>query len=310
MRKFIINILRFISVTIIVTFLLQSLISIRIKNKSITGYDNWDITKNINADLVLLGSSRCWAHLDPRFFEKNYHLKTINIGMNGHSELPATILRLKNYLAKNNAPKFAVLSFDPFTIPGSFENNSNFINKNNYARFAYSPCEENVELVNYFKYDYKEKYIPLYAIFKYQLFKDALTLDNENIFKEGFELNDEKWDTLKYPITSSMKKYYIKHDKIKNLKVQLQMLKSLCISNKIQLICIQTPVYKSNYDELVFENPGSICKKLNIPFIDTNSANIRNNINNFYNSSHLNKNGILEMNKVLKNKKELKIILK
>ncbi|MDN3675796.1 hypothetical protein QWY90_00270 [Flavobacterium paronense] len=120
----------------------QIAISYRIDGKTVTGYDTLESTANTNADLVCLGSSRCWAHFDPRFFESNYHIKTINIGMNGHSDLTATLLRLQNYLSRNKAPKFAILNIDPFVSAGSLTNNTNFVTKNQYARYAFFPNEK------------------------------------------------------------------------------------------------------------------------------------------------------------------------
>lgn len=310
MKKFLKNSGLFLFFTIVIICLLQAIISFRIKDKTVTGYDNWDVTSNTNADLVLLGSSRCWAHFDPQFFEETYHLKTVNIGMNGHSELSATILRLQNYLAKNKAPKYAILSFDPLIIPGSFNDNYNFTNKNDYARFAFMPSKENLELVNYFKFSNSEKYVPLYALFKYQQFGDCITLKNSSIFNKGFELNDEQWDTIKHPVSDIMKKHFVKNNQINLLQKQLQTLKSLCQKNLIKLICIQTPVYKSLYNQLVFEKSGAICKSATIPFIDLSSSPIRDSIANFYNSTHLNKKGIIEMNKLLRKEKELTAILK
>mgnify|MGYP003739755267 CR=1 FL=1 len=300
----------FLCFTIIIVVLIQAIISFRIKGKAITGYDTWDATANINADLVLLGSSRCWAHFDPRFFEKTYHLKAVNIGMNGHSELPASILRLKNYLEKNKAPKFAILSFDPATVPGNFEHNNNFINKNNYARFAFLPTKENTDLIDYFKFNTYERYVPLYALFKYQLLQDAVTLKNTALFSEGFELNNERWDTIKNPISGAMKEHFVKTSQIPLLLQQLSMLKTLCQKNNIQLLCIQTPAYKSCYDPMAFQKSATICKQLGIPFIDANTIAIRSAISNFYNETHLNKTGIIQMNKLLKNEKELDTIFK
>lgn len=305
MKKFLKNSVFFLSFVLVIICLLQVLISVRIKDKAITGYDNWDTTSNINADIVLLESSRCQAHFDPRFFEKTYHLKTVNLGMNGHSELSASILRLQNYLSKNKAPNYAILSFDPATIPGKIEDNDNFIDKNNYARFAFLPSKENKDLIDYFKFDNYEKYIPLYALFKYQLFEYCVTLKNSTIFPEGFQLNDEKWDTIKYPISDVNKKHYFKSNQISAVAKALSEFDKVCKKSNIQLICIQTPVYKVAYDEKTFAAPKLICKSIKIPFMDVNAAYIRNNINYFYNATHLNKNGITEINKLFKNEKEL-----
>lgn len=310
MKKFLKNSVLFSSFTIVIMCLLQSFISFRIKDKTVTGYDNWDTTSNINADLVLIGSSRCWAHFDPIFFKQVYHLKTVNIGFNGHSELLAVQLRLNNYLHKNKSPKYVILSFDPVTILASIDKNTNLTFKNHYARFAFLPSKENNDLVNYFKFDDCEKYIPLYALFKYQLFEDCITLKKSNKFPKGFELHDEKWDTIKYPITHGNKKLYFTLKEIKSVTVALSEFDKLCKKNNIKLICIQTPVYKVGYDEKTFAAPKLICASLKIPFIDANAAYIRNNIKYFYNTLHLNKNGVSEMNKLFKNDKEFTAFLK
>jgi hypothetical protein len=286
------------------------IISFRIKGKTVTGYDTLELTSDVNADLVFVGSSRCWAHFDPKFFEKNYHLKSVNIGMNGHSDLMASTLRLKNYLSRNKAPKFVILNIDPFISAGSLENNTKFINKNDYARFAFLPNKADEPLLKYFKFTCAEKNIPLYALFKYQLFFDCITLNKSNSFPEGFELNDEKWDTIKYPITTTAKKNFFRPNEILPITDALKNLNNFCKEKDIKLICVQTPVYESAYDEIAFEKPKSICEKLRIPYINVNEGYIRNNTNYFYNTIHLNKNGVNEMNKVFKNDKELTAILK
>lgn len=305
MKQFLKNTAWFALLMIGIIFLIQITISYRIKGKTVTGYDTLELTSNVNAELVFMGSSRCWAHFDPQFFEENYQLKSVNIGMNGHSDLMASTLRLKNYLANNKAPKFALLNFDPFVNAGSLEHNTNFVNKNDYARFAFFPKEENKLFMDYFHFDEYEKTIPLYALFKYQLFFDCVTLKKSNSFPEGFELNDEQWDTIKYPISDTNKKYFTKPKDRPSLTKALRELNDLCQQNNIRLICIQTPVYKSTYDAKAFEMPKTICQNLNIPFIEANIESIRNKTDYFYNAIHLNKKGVYEMNKYLKNEKEL-----
>ena len=76
------------------------------------------------------------------------------------------------------------------------------------------------------------------------------------------------------------------------------------------MLCIQTPAYKSNYDSAVFKRSAEICKDVGIPFVVTNTAVMRSSIGIFYNSTHLIKKGIVEMNKLLKNDKELIKFLK
>lgn len=310
MKQFLKNSILFCSLLLGIVFLIQLAISFRIKGKTVTGYDTLEQTSNVNADLVFMGSSRCWAHFDPKFFEDNYQLKSVNIGMNGHSDLTASILRLENYLTKNKTPKFAILNIDPFVNAGSLEHNTNFVNKNDYARFAFFPNEEDEPFMDYFGFDTAERYVPLYALFKYNMFLDCITLKYSNAFPKGFELNDEKWDTIKYPISDFNKKYFLKQKDISSLSKTLKQLDGLCKKNNIQLVCIQTPVYKSIYESKAFEIPKTICHALKIPFIDVSDSFIKDKTDYFYNAIHLNKDGVYEMNKLLKNEKELDTIFK
>lgn len=310
MKQFLKSTIVFALQLIGIIFLVQIAVSYRIKGKTVTGYDTLEQTSNINADLAFMGSSRCWAHFDPNFFEENYHLKSVNIGMNGHSDLTASILRLENYLTKNKAPKFVIFNIDPFVNAGSLKHNTNFVNKNDYARFAFFPNKEDKPFMDYFGFDNSERYVPLYALFKYKMFINCITLKYSSSFPKGFELNDEKWNTIKYPISDLNKKYFYKEKDIPGIIKTLKQLDGLCKKNSIQLICIQTPVYKSVYEPKVFEMPKNICQKLDIPFIDVSNSFIKDKTDYFYNAIHLNKEGVYEMNKLLKNEKELNTILK
>ncbi len=102
-----------------------------------------------------------------------------------------------------------------------------------------------------------------------------------------------------------MKKYFVKPKDVNLLQKQLLTLKSICQKNNIILLCIQTTIYKSLYNKAIFDRSAKISQNVATPFIDLANDNIRNNIRNFYNSTHLNKNGVIEMNKLLKNQIKL-----
>jgi hypothetical protein len=290
---------------------LQALISFRIKDKSVTGYDILEQTANVNADLVLMGASKCWAQLDPKFFEATFHLKTVNIAVDGHTEIAMAKVRLDDYLSRNKSPKYAIMSFDPFMKPGSEAHNDNFVHKNYFARYAFLPKEKDERFVNIFQFDNYEKYIPLYAIFKYSLFKNCITLKNEsNYMQYGYEMHTEKWDTVANPVKDIMKSRFFSEKEIIPLKAALNDLNLHCQKNGIKLMCIETPVYKVIYDSIVFARNAAICKSLNIPYIQVNAKNIRDNVNNFYNSNHMNVYGVKELNKIMAADTTLQSILK
>ena len=273
----------------------------------ITGHDNLELTANFNSDLVLLGSSRCWAHFDPHFFEKTFKQKSVNIGVDGHSELSMVYLRLKDYLSRNEPPKYAILNLDPFMSAGNEINNNNFVHKNDFARYSFFPDKKNLLFVDYFKFSLVEKYIPLYSFFKYKILDDCLFIKESNDFiKYGYEIHNYGWDTIANPVTDKMKETFFTKEQIPTIINSLERVRELCTEYNIKLLCIQTPVYKVIHDEVVFSYANEICKTLNITFIDSNLEYIRNDIKYFYNSYHLNKKGVDEMNLFLSNNIELK----
>lgn len=299
MKLLLIKIFLFSAFALFIALTIQLAISLKISGKSISGIDNLDQTSHVNADLVFLGSSRCWAHFDPRFFNRTFKIKSVNIGVDGHNELPMNIIRLKYYLSKNPAPKYVILSFDPGT-DGSAEKDKNYINKDIYSRYAFFPDQKMEPFLDYFKFNTLEKYMPLYALFKYQivrncLYKKPLT----NYEKYGFEMQEKEWDTILWPISDKNKKNYFKKSEIPLIINSLNELNQLCLKSNIKLLCIQTPVYKVLQDDWAFSQTKKICDSLNIPFVDANKEEIRNDMKCFYNGLHLSKTGVEQMNEFL-----------
>jgi hypothetical protein len=302
MRIFIKKILLFAGFLILLAILVQAFISILISGRSLTGHDNLEQTSNVNADLVFLGSSRCWVHFDPRYFDSSLKIKCLNIGVDGHSEISMTIVRLKDYLSRNKPPKYAIYNFDPFITPGSETDNYNFVHKDDFARYAFLPKMKDRLVIDYFKFNVYEKYIPLYSVFKYRILETCLPAKKMNDYMlYGYERHDEQWDTIAKPVSGIAKPRYFDKDRkgIDEITVALNKLKSLCSDNNIKLICVQTPVYKIIHDDSAFANTKEICRNLNISFADMDKDFLRNNIRYFYNPNHLNVSGIAEMNRAL-----------
>jgi hypothetical protein len=301
MKTFIKNVILFGCLVFAMALSVQILLSLRMKGKSIKGYDNLEQTANVNADILLMGSSRCWAHLNPRFFEEAFKMKTVNIGVDGHTEIAMNTLRLKDYLSRNRAPKYILLNVDPFIAAGEENNNVNLVHKDAYARYSFLPKSKDLPIVDFFKFNAAEKYIPLYAIFKYKLLTDCLTLNHaSNYVKYGYEVHEEAWDTIAKPVTGIMKSSFFPKKDASLISNAMAGFKQFCGQKNIKLICIETPIYKSAYDDDAFSRIRSIITKLGIPYVNTNNEAFRNHIEYFYNSNHMNKKGVLEMNNYLK----------
>jgi hypothetical protein len=296
MKRFIKKLLAFSFTILAILTVLQLLLSFKIKGKTLYGQDNLDQTANINADAVFLGSSRCWKHFDPIFFDSTFHIKSANLGVDGHPELTMAIVRLQNYLSKNKPPKFVVLNMDPINCSGSFDNSEFFTVKNAFARYAFMPEKNNQPFLNYFKFNFFERTVPLLAFFKYNIVIDCFVnhADAANYLKYGYDKQDEHWDTVAVPLQPQ--KFDFNSVQEKSVVWALDSLKKLCTQNNTKLICIQTPLYKVLDCSVSTPRIAKLCATEQIPFIDANIASINDNINNFYNHEHLNSTGVCKLN--------------
>jgi len=315
MKRFFKKLVVFVIVILAVSLVIQGLVNIRMKHKVIYGCDNLDVEEGQYHDLVFLGSSRCYAHFSPVLFEQQLGMSAINLGVDGHSELTMHKLRLLNYLARNKAPRYAILNFDPLVWPGSIEDNDNMIIKDRYARYAFFPSSADAPIVDYFHFNFAEKYIPFYALLRYKLVPKCITLPNDKTWRmQRYNKVDDQWDTT---VTSVRREEELMHSYfdtseagIKKLEVLLRSLDSICTNHGTRLICVQTPVYKSIYLKRNFAITGQICSQLRIPFIDVNKEDIDTNIDYFYNANHLNTKGVAAMTKELCSDSSFRKLLK
>jgi hypothetical protein len=303
MKIFLKKIVLFLVLFFITCCVLQLLVNARIKNKTLTGLDNLDLSGQQN-DLLFMGNSRCFEHFDPVLFERVFHLKAMNLGIDGHSELVLVKLRLRQYLSKNKAPKFIILSVDPFLRAGSLDNNFNFLYKEAFARYAFLNSPVNEPILSFFKFRKIERYLPLYALLRYQMLQQCFTLSNNKTFSRNrYGKHDEPWDTTVFTVNNSpavIKQYFDTASyEVKEVKNALYDLNRLCRGAKIQLIAIQTPVYQSIYQKGTFDYIKRLCADGEIPFFDLNVPVLDNNMDNFWNLDHLNTKGVHRMTQVL-----------
>lgn len=299
MQLFLKKVLLFAILFLAASYCLQGWIVVRTANKTFFSHDNLEHTANKNAQIVMVGGSRCGAHFDPLFFQNTYKFTCINLGVDGHSEVLMSLARLKDYLTENQNPRFVVLSFDPFVSKGTAH--TNVVHKDYFAHYAFVPFNAKWNTIGFFDFSLYEKYIPLFAIFKYkQMSYCLLNHDSTAYMKYGYDRHDVDWDTIQYPVKNNLQRYYFTDSSRSEVKSGLDSLNRFCKARNITLVCMQTPVYKNIYNESVFKSSAQVCAELNIPFIDANTDLIRNESSNFYNSNHLNTTGVSKMNRFLK----------
>ena len=297
MKQFLKKILVFGIIVLAIASVIQIAISARIKGKTISGHDHLTIYQGQPFDILFLGSSRCSDHFVPSLFKENLGLTSLNMGGIGHADIPYFVMKLKYFLLLHPAPKYVVMNFDPMTVDGelNLKGNKHLLSKHYFSRYAFFTEENNAMVNDYFGYNIAEKYVPLYAILKYKMLPDCITMkDGNNWMQKGYLEQKGVWkfdpvaqkDAVSHGHADTFR---MRYDIIKS---QMGYLKDLCAKNGAKLICVQTPLFAKVYEEKGFELPGQMCAELGIPYIDMHNTSISDSVQNFADMLHLNTTGV------------------
>lgn len=69
----------------------------------------------VDADIIMLGNSRAWVHLNPRVFDSVTGLRSYNLGIDAYA-LDFQLARFWSCVANNRKPTFVIQNIDPFTL--------------------------------------------------------------------------------------------------------------------------------------------------------------------------------------------------
>jgi len=70
---------------------------------------------NINADVVAVGSSRTWAHVNPTILDSTLNVNSYNLGFDG-SPFNRQALKYEMYRKRNSKPKVIIQNIDAWTL--------------------------------------------------------------------------------------------------------------------------------------------------------------------------------------------------
>jgi hypothetical protein len=245
MKKFLIKGILFILVFVVFTYILQSLLILSIRTIKVGEFGVLNKIKKgeINADILISGSSRSLKGINPEVFEKETGLSCYNISSDGVS-LEIQVPKLKMYLNNNKAPKVIIQDVD---ILGGFTLN------NIYEPYKYLPYISDKDLLNGLKKIDEDFWlheyihitnIPYYNFDFYTILISDLqnSIKGKDLYKKGFYPDNSKWSTsieqlkINRPdgINVSISKEYDNY---------LEELIRICNSHKIKLILVSLPYY-------------------------------------------------------------------
>lgn len=258
------------------------------------GVSNAIVDGVINADILIAGSSRALTHYDPRIITEKTGLSAYNIGLNG-AQTDMQFARVKTYLRHNKSPLALLFNLDVF----SFQVTHGGV----YDPAQYMPYLNEPDIYDALRridsVIWKSKYIPLYGytvedlrfnwmlglagLFRWRPKEDHFKgfLPRETAWTDDFRrLRDANPDGVRFAMETAGVE-------------QIRELLRLCQDRGIRLILVFSPEYAEmqkitkNRSE-VFNQFGALSHQFDALFWDYSDSDISANLENFYNSQHLN----------------------
>ncbi len=298
MKKFLFNFFKFLLLLLIISLIIDLLISNSLNNKKGFGLGEvsvWsDIYHNeINANLLIYGSSRAWVHFNPNIIEDSLNISTYNLGIDGHN-FRIQYLRHLEFMKNNHKPRYIIHSLDCFT----FQKRKDLYNYEqflpfmlfNFNMFNYTYSYEGFNFFGYFLP--LIRYSGLSNIFEYLFNSNDISQNYDR--NKGFRGQDKNWNNDLEKAKSKLNSYNIRIEKSEILLYESFL--NDCKQKGIEVILVYSPEHIDGQKfvenrHVVFTLFKYLAIKYNLHFIDYSNDEMCYKYEYFYNSSHLNKTG-------------------
>ena len=287
MKRFLINTLLVIFSIMSINAVLDVYISYRLSQSKDRRYINWNdiINKQLNADMIIMGSSRAYRHYNPMILDSILFLNSYNQGLSG-SGLNRQIIKYNIFSHYQKVtPKHIIVNIDYF---------SSLYWTIGYEREQFFPYMYHQyirkQLKNIEPFSWAELFIPIYRYSYKGLFGVIKGVDNDNMVK-GYIGTDMIWDATEY---NKQESFHFEADD-RTIRMFDEFLAARQ-NEGINLIFCYSPIYiglTNKVDNLqdAYDTFQFFADKYDIPIIDYTYSEISKDTAYFYNATHLNKHG-------------------
>lgn len=250
---------------------------------------------NINADLIVMGSSRAWVHVSPKIVDSVLGINSYNLGVNGHNfKMQKCIYEV--YSQNNPKPKSVVYCLDMTTLSPQKE----LFNLGQALPYINDPVVSTTTK-NFIGYRWIDYYNPFTKyLFRHENLKIGLLeyfrLYNYKMTKyKGYKNNVVSWDG-KYDIFINNNPNGMRVDIDQEVLHSFDQYLAKNCKDNIETVLVFPPELKEaqafvlNRDSII-NIYKSLSQKYNLRLIDFSNDSICLSRKYFYNSSHLNKKG-------------------
>jgi hypothetical protein len=261
-------------------------------------YSEWNdlFNGNINADMLIMGSSRAWVQMSPRILDSALGINSYNLGMDG-TQFNMQYQRFRIYLQHNRKPKYIIQEvgytstlvwFNVLPAPQQF---LPYLRDSSIWHMTQQSTTPFTEL---------DRYFPLYK------YNNEFPLIREGIRSyfgkgiasakyKGYEGKNLVWDSSFHDFIVSNPKgrsFPISQDAVKFFREYL----AFCRDNGIQVIMVYPPAFIQSLNYINNKNEilavyDQLSQEYNVPFLSYMYDSLNYSRTNFYNSLHLNKHG-------------------
>lgn len=256
------------------------------------------MTGQVNADIIISGSSRALSHYDPRVIQSRTGRTAYNIGMNA-SQIDFELAILKTYLAHNAKPSLVIQNLDLFSFETTKQGEL-------YDPGYYLPYWSDPNLYAFVRRKLPDawrcKYIPLYGYAVEDMrftwiwgILGCLGIQGREDYYQGFNPRGATWNNdFEHFHTGNAAgvQFAVEPEGVQCLESLIE----LCQQRGIQVILVYSPEYiemqalETNREEIMGKF-HEIAVHFNVPFWNYSDSVISTRRSNFNNSQHLNVDG-------------------
>ena len=255
-------------------------------------YREWNrITHDsIDADLVVIGSSRAWVQYSPRVMDSLLGINTYNLGLDG-SHVGRQIVKYQVYRHyQKKKPSILLFNFDYW---GNWQ-------ESDFLRMQYFPYLANPYMRGLLKkqehFGKGELCVPMFRYYQQgirSLMEAACgeEMGYKGVWYKGYKGILGKWDGEKYAEIEKVrfKPFPVVVEKFDVFMSELQ-------KDGIKVVFVSSPIYIGLTEKLVnlsefYDFRKSFAQKYNIPVLDYLYDSLCYDTAYFYNATHLNKTG-------------------
>ncbi len=279
---------------------LDAFIGISLRRIDTGEFGVWNriVQGRINAQVLIMGSSRALTHYDARLVAKSLGKTAYNIGLNG-SQSDMQLARIKTYLRHNRKPEVLVHNLDAF----AFQVTHGGV----YDPGQYVPYLDEPDLYGALaridpQGTRKARYLPLYGYaaqdFRFgwaQGLRAWLVREKVETHFDGFMPRDRRW-------TGEFEQFQSRNREGVDIAVepegvaQMEELLRLCAAQGIRVVLVYSPEFKpiqamTRNRQEIFERFRDLAQRHGATMLDYSDSPISSDRANFYNSQHLNATG-------------------